>query len=122
MKRFTSGFVAKTLMVLWAGFWTFFVLASSLSEHGSPGMKLMVCSIGTLFFVGTAVLAFASNHIGGVMAGSEGIILTALNYTYLHNPVGTQLFLLLTLCLPPLVSGLLLILELGKGYKTRSTR
>ncbi len=122
MKRFTSGFVAKTLMVLWAGFWTFFVFASSLSEPSAMGMKLMICSIGTLFFVGTTVLVFASNHIGGVMAGTEGIILTALNYTYLHNPAGTELFLLFTLCLPPLVSGLLLILELGKGYRTRTTR
>lgn len=113
---FTNPFrsAARALTFVWAGFWTFFVIASTLGDGGTGGIgtKLFVCIAGTVFFFGTCALAWKFEHAGGVLLGTEGVILSVLNFTYLHNPPTTKLFLLLTLCLPPLAAAILQLMQL----------
>jgi uncharacterized membrane protein HdeD (DUF308 family) len=65
--------------------------------------------VGSSLFLGSAFAPWLSEKWGGVALLLEGIFLCIANYTYLHNPPATQMFLLLTLALPPLLSGILFL-------------
>ncbi len=98
--------LAQTITLVWAAFWVFFVVASAMAEPAGPGYHALVM-VG--LFAGSALLAFFRDRIGGVLLVLEGVALCVANFTYLHNPPTTRLFLLLTLVLPPLLAGLLLL-------------
>ena len=100
---------ARALTVSWAGFWAYFLVGSVLSDGGSLGAKVLVCTIGTSFFLSNCALVWLFERAGSLVMATEGVILTILNFTFLHNSSQTQTFLLLTLCLPPLAVGLMLM-------------
>jgi hypothetical protein len=102
--------IARAVAIAWAGFWTYFVVGTVLSEHsGNPWTRLAVCSAGILLFPGSAFMLWRFEAVGRLMTCFEGLLLTVLNFTFFHNrPAGT-LLLLLTLCLPPLLAGALLL-------------
>ncbi|HLK60476.1 MAG TPA: hypothetical protein VKU00_28195 [Chthonomonadaceae bacterium] len=102
-------FIGKTLALVWAAFWVFFFVASSLSEPSGPITKAFVCLGGIGFFLGSALLGLRWDRVGGMVLTMEGIGLFVLNFTYFHNPPATRLFLLLTLAMPPLLAGILLL-------------
>ena len=101
--------IAKTLALLWAAFWVFFVVASALAEPTGPGSKAFVCLLGIGFFLISAMVACRWDRIGGVLLTVEGVGLCIANFTFLHNPPATQMLLLLTLGLPPLLAGIMLL-------------
>lgn len=101
--------IALTIASVWAAFWTYFVVASALGEPGSVGIKLFICVLGTGLFLGSALLAWRWPRSGRVLLALEGLALCVADFTFLHNPPATQMFLLLTLGLPPLLAGLLLL-------------
>lgn len=107
---------ARWLAFLWAGFWCFFAVATVASEHGGAATGIVVTVIWLALMIGTLFRLFQSEHSGALMLTFEGLALCVLNYTFLsHNPPATQLFLLLTLCLPPLLSGILLLKPWRQG-------
>jgi hypothetical protein len=107
----TYSFAVKILLLLWAGFWAFFVVASEIAEPASLPQKLAVCLGGVAFFAGSAFLGIRFRHFGGVVLFVEGISLLVANLAFLHNPPTTEVFVIATLALPPLLVGRLLLTE-----------
>lgn len=110
MNHRMSKFYGCILGLLWGGWWTFFSLASALSEPGTIGQKFLVCVIATVLFGGSALLPLWKQRQGAGLLMVEGVVLSIANFTWLHhNRLDTQIFLLLTLALPPLLAGILLL-------------
>jgi hypothetical protein len=100
----------KGVALLWAAWWIFFVVASELAEPVSAGQKALVCLIGISIFAGCAALAWLPSPYGGIVMLAEGIVLGTLYLTKMQNAnLASQVFVLATLALPPLVSGILLL-------------
>jgi hypothetical protein len=103
---------ARALALAWGGWWTFFAIASALSERGSSPFSpygLLICVLAVLFFMGTALAPWLSERIGGALLTLAGLALCVANYTVLHNPPATQWLLLLILAMPPLLAGTLFL-------------
>lgn len=109
MHRDWNRLIARTLALLWAAHWSFFAVASEMAEPVDPAQKAFVCLLAIGLTFGSALLPWLSVRIGGVVLLLEGVALCLLNAMFFHNPPATQVFLLLTLALPPLACGLLLL-------------
>lgn len=95
----------------WAVFWTWFGLASGISEGLNVIGVIIHTSVPGLVFLGTVALAWKWGLVGGIMLILEGIII-AIGYPLMVGgrfPFETILFILLTMALPPFVSGVLLV-------------
>lgn len=104
-------FAVNSILLVWASFWSVFIVASEVSEPASITQKLIVCLGGVAFFAGSAFLGIRFRHLGGVVLFAEGISLLVANLALLHNPPTTELFVIGTLALPPLLVGRLLLTE-----------
>ena len=111
---------ARALTVTWAGFWTYFIVGSVLHGGGGIASNALVVTIGVIFFCSNCAIVWLFEHAAGIVLVSEAVILTVLNYTFLLNTAATQMFLLMTLCLPPLATGLMLLNLTVRSH--RSTR
>ena len=100
---------ARALTVAWVGFWGYFLVVAALGDGGGIGSKALVCILGTAFFVSNCSLVWLFEHAASLVLVSEGVILTVMNYTFLPNSAAAQMFLMATLCLPPLAVGLMLL-------------
>jgi hypothetical protein len=91
----------------WAGFWTWFGLASGISEKHSPlGVLVQALVPGGLFLASVAV-AYRWEKPGAYLLLLEGLLI-AIVYPMLSG--GRWLpFVLPTMALPPLVAGILLL-------------
>jgi hypothetical protein len=107
--------IALVLALLWAVYWTYFAAASSLSQ-GWPGALLAIV-VATVVFLGSALVAWRSTLLGGVLL-LEGLLVCAgyLSGLLGASPADWMVFVLLTLAAPAVVSGLLL---LGSWWWTR---
>ena len=99
------------MATVWACWWVFFAVASSLGERGGGGAALSPCLIAIVVFLGSAAIAWRRDLIGGGLLVVEGcVVIGAYAVGYLHaNSVATVLFVLLTMALPPLLAGALLL-------------
>lgn len=100
--------VARGIALVWAGWWIFFAIASTFSPPRVSQFPF-VCLLMVLLFVCSALLPWRRQREGGMLLLVEGIALCIVNFTFLHNPPATRLFLLLTLALPPLLAGTLFL-------------
>ena len=58
-------YVARALALIWAGWWTFFGLASGLAEGLSPAGVLLHATLPGLIFLVSAVITWRWEAIGG---------------------------------------------------------
>jgi hypothetical protein len=87
----------------------FFILAATWGEPGTVAQKLLVTAVGLGIVLGTALAPLANAKFGGGLQLLVGALLGIANFTFFHNPAPTQLFLLLTMVLPPILSGVLFV-------------
>jgi hypothetical protein len=102
---------ALILASAWAVFWTWFGLASGISEGLDAIGVIIHTSLPGLVFLGTAALAWRRGRVGGIILVLEGIV-TAIGYPLMVGgrfPFETVLFVLCTMALPPLILGVLLV-------------
>jgi hypothetical protein len=101
----------RILISLWAGFWMFFAIASSIGEK----MFADVIVIGVIILVPT-IIAWWKEHIGGWMLFIISIVIL-IGYPIVMSqriPIGTRLLTDLMLSFCPLVAGLLFIIRYRK--------
>lgn len=111
MKKKWMRYSAGVLTLVWAGFWSFFGLASGIGEGLSPMAVLVHAALPGLIFVGSAVVAWRTHVIGAVVLLIEGLVVL-IGYpvmTYHQFPFSTIVFVILAMALPPLVAGFLFI-------------
>jgi len=97
---------AAALLLLWAGFWAFFAFAQA------PPLPIATGAALVLFAV--PLIAWRWRGPGGTVLAAEGLALLAWVTQYLRNPPPTTFLLILTLALPPLLAGILLIADAWK--------
>lgn len=109
--------LARAIALLWAAWWTFFVWATVASEGFLWPGPAVAAALGVLF-LGSALLAWRWQHIGGLLLTVEGL-LVVIGYPQMMAgvPSATVTTVLLTLALPPLVAGALCL-----ACRERSTR
>lgn len=105
------GNVARGIALVWALFWTLFGLLSGIGE----GLDLLGILIHTtvpgLIFLAVSAIAWPRPRLAGWLLMVVSIVV-ALVYTVTVSDamaVGTILFVLATMALPPLVAGSLLV-------------
>lgn len=103
---------ARGLSLIWAVFWTWFGLDSGIGEGGKPLEVLLHTAVPGLVFLGSALMAWRWEPVGGVLLLLEGLIVL-IGYPLLtqHSrmPLSAKIFVELTMALPPLVSGILFL-------------
>ena len=111
MEKKWMRYAAGALTLVWAGFWSFFGLASGIGEGLRPMAVLVHTTLPGLIFVASAVVAWRTHVIGAVVLLIEGLVVL-IGYpvmNYHHFPFSTIVFVLVTMALPPLVAGFLFI-------------
>jgi ABC-type uncharacterized transport system permease subunit len=108
------------LALVWAGWWTFFGIASGIGEKMSPAGVFAHATLPGLIFCGSVAIAWWKESIGGIVLLLEGVVaLIAYPLMTYHNfPLSTIAFVILTMALPPLLAGLLLIVDGRKSSPT----
>ncbi len=104
--------------LVWAGLWTVFVAASSLSEGFGPvtGEAVIASSVlvlGVLFLWGSLVITWKRELVGGILLVTAGLLVVIgypLGATSRIDPVGIVLVMVI-MGLPPVFAGLLFILS-----------
>jgi len=96
---------------LWAGWWVSFGLASGIGERLSPAGVALHAAVPGLLFVVPAVVAFWWPGLGGALLALEGLVVLVGYPLWARRrfPPATILSMLLTMALPPLVAGALLL-------------
>jgi hypothetical protein len=106
--------MARVITGLWAGFWIFFAVASSVDEFNSRGSASLGGLLFPLLFT-VVILLLALTAWKWVSAGRIALPLTGVTvfvlYPFISDnfPVTTGTFVIITLGLPPLSAGILLI-------------
>lgn len=95
--------LAGAVLGVWAAWWAFFAFAQRPPLGIASGVALVLFAI--------PLLAWRWRGPGGVVLVAEALTLLAWVIWYLHNPPLSTLFLGLTLVLPPLLAGVLLIVD-----------
>lgn len=107
----------RILSLLWAGFWLWFGIASALSGKDLPTAIAHLIVPAVLIII-AAVAAWLSPSVGGTLLVLEGLTLVCLMLAgelRPNNPTRV-FFLVLTLALPPIVAGTLLLLGRSHGH------
>ncbi len=106
---------AVITLALWAAWWLFFAVASSVSEHGGHWKDAFgIYTLVLLLLIGVPTVAWRRPGLGAWLLLAESLFLFWFVLFFAHNPLNTTLFLVLTLALPPLAAGVLLLLP-GSG-------
>jgi hypothetical protein len=103
--------IALVLALLWAAWWIFFGLASGIGEGMSLGGILIHAALpGGIMLISVAV-AWMWKLVGGELLVLEGIIVLIGYPIMVSNRFGlrTIVFVMLTMALPPLLAGILLV-------------
>ena len=112
-------FVARILILLWVGFWGFFLVASILSE---PFQTTAFVPIGIylLFFVIPVFIAWRWERIGGILFLLIGHAVFVVYPMVMKVSLSTILMIYLTMAFPPLIAGLLFFIYWRKSIKMRA--
>ncbi|MCE5307102.1 MAG: hypothetical protein LLG20_05630 [Acidobacteriales bacterium] len=101
---------SRILMILWAGFWTWFGLASGIGERLQPIGVLIHTAVPGLFFGLLVLIAWRWPTVGGFVLLAAGVAVSiAYPILFARMPSATRNFVLLTMAAPPLVCGILLL-------------
>ena len=104
-------YAARALALLWAGFWIFFAVGSSIVEPPPAGMVPRIAAAGLLFLV-LAVLPWRWAAAGGVLLVLTGLFFAvAYPMAYSHLPLAIRMMTAVTLAGPPLAAGFLFLLH-----------
>jgi hypothetical protein len=109
--------IARVIAGLWAGFWMFFGIASGIGERLTLVGVLMHVLLPGVIFVGIAAFAWRWQLHGSIVLMLSGIIVM-IAYPLLVKArftLSTIFFVLLTMAIPPLVSGALLFFDARKN-------
>ena len=104
-------YMARAVALIWALWWTYFGFASGLGERLSVGAVFLHAALPGLVFLAVAVFAWRYEAIGGLVLVMLGLFV-CIAYplkTCERFPLGTILFVVATMGLPPLLSGVLSI-------------
>ncbi len=102
----------RILMILWAGFWTWFGLASGFAEGLQPIGVLIHTAVPGLFFGLLVLIAWRWPTAGGFVLLAAGVAVSiAYPIVFARMPAATRNFVLLTMAAPPLICGVLLLLN-----------
>jgi len=105
VKRF-----AICLALVWAGFWTFFGVASGMAEGMSPLGILVHGSFPGLLFLVSAVIAWRGTLVGSWLLLVEALVVAGAFPLVMRNrPLASVAFVMITMALPPAISGAILL-------------
>lgn len=98
---------ARCLTFLWAGFWTYFTVASGLvtAPSGVQGTAMSLLGLAWLGFG----LAWRWPRVGGALLLMEGIGLLALILILLRKSPSNDWFLIWAMALPAITAGVLFL-------------
>jgi hypothetical protein len=104
---------SRTLAAVWAGWWIFFGIASGIGEKLDLFGILMHTLVPGLVFGLVFLLAWKWEAAGGILLVAMGALVT-VGYPMMmfrNRPIRWDWysFILLTMALPPLISGILLL-------------
>jgi hypothetical protein len=114
-KSGTNGILwtGRILTAVWAAFWTWFGLASGIGEKLSPAGIFMHTLIPGLIFCAFLPVAWKWPTAGGILMLAVAALVAAgyPSLMFRHRPVRWDwyIFILLTMALPPLATGVLLL-------------
>ena len=111
--------LGRALTLLWVLFWALFGLLSGLGEGMDVVGTVVHVTVPGLIFLATALLAWRYEKLGGAVLLAEGCIV-AIGYpiAFQAMSVSTFIFVLLAMALPPLIAGLLFLLDWRKFHAT----
>ena len=120
MKRIR--FIARLVILIWVGFWGFFLVGSLLSESFQT-TDFIPMAIYLLFFVIPVFIAWRWEKIGGILFLLEGLI-ALIGYPFLAMGASYSilevLIYFLTIAFPPLIAGLLFFIYWRKSTKKQA--
>ncbi len=104
--------IPRSLALAWAFFWVWFGAASGVSEGIGFIRTVVHIALPGLIFLVSSLIPWRFPRTGGVILIIEGIVITiAYPIMFDHFPLITIVFVLLTMSVPPLLSGILFLLE-----------
>jgi len=104
---------ALILVIVAIVFWLWFGIGSAIVTEGTAFDWFMYIMMPGGIFILSAMIAWMWNRIGGVILALEGLLaLIFVISAFIQEQYTTSTFLLmiLTLCLPPLISGILFLI------------
>jgi hypothetical protein len=103
--------LARIIAILWAGFWTFFGIASGLGEGLTPAGVFIHTLMPGLIFLLFMLLPWIWELGGGILLIVTGLFVCVAYPLMVHGrfPLETVIFVLLTMAIPPLVSGIMFV-------------
>ena len=108
---------ARILATAWGTFWALFGLLSALGEElGLLNTVLHLLGPG-LVFLASAFAAWRYEKVGGIILTIEGIVVAIIYPLIFHGlAISTIRFVLLTMALPPVISGALFLMDWKKFH------
>ncbi|HEY3295182.1 MAG TPA: hypothetical protein VGL38_07070 [bacterium] len=104
-------YTGRTIALLWALLWIFFGAASGFGAGESLGGIFVHTLMPGMVFLISALVAWKWDVLGGILLMAEGLAVL-VRYPFMARgfPSETIVFVLLTMVLPPLAAGGLLLL------------
>lgn len=108
--------IARILALIWALWWTLFGLLAGIGEGLGFIGTLIHMAVPGLVFLFTVIIAWRWELVGGIILLLEGAaaIFFYLTLPFDRDPLIGYIFTILTIALPPVLSGLLLLIGLKK--------
>jgi hypothetical protein len=113
-------YFGRSLLILWAGFWIFFAVASALSETSpdpnANALGWVVVIIGTLLLAAGAVIPWIWERLGGFVLLGIGLLLLVFFFFVSRFQLNAWMLLII---LPAFIGGGLSVTcwYLGRGQK-----
>ena len=113
--------LARVLAVIWGSFWALFGLLSGLGESTEPLGVLFHMTVPGFVFLATVIVAWSHEKTGGMVLMVEGL-LVGVAYPLMFSAMATStiVFVLLAMALPPVVAGVLFMLDSRKHHPVAS--
>ena len=103
---------ARLIAALWAVFWIWLDLNSSLGKGLPLGGSLLGITVPSLFFTLLLFLAWRTEVLVGLLLLLFGaLIAVAFLITSGHLPMNAVVFVVLTMALPPLAAGTMFLVD-----------
>ena len=104
--------IARLIALLWAGFWVFFGVASGMDEGMSVAGIFMHALLPGLVFLASMIIPWKWELWGGILLILEGLFVCAAYPLWAQGkfPLSTVVDVLLTMGLPPIVSGIIFLI------------
>jgi hypothetical protein len=113
---------AAILVVIAVVFWLWFGIGSAAVTQGTAFDWFMYLMMPGGIFIISAIIAWQWSRVGGVMLTLEGflaLVFVIRAYVLGNYDVSTFILMILTLCMPPLISGILFAIH---GWRKRNVR